>query len=327
MIRSPRSRNALRSAFGWIRRTLQSARGLTRRSTQGRTPVPIAWDAFDRLQIISTGRTSAGIGGEHRSRFQSPSPDFVDYRPYQHGDDIRRIDWNVYGRLGTLQLRQTEALERLHVILLLDCSASMHWGEPNKLRFAGDLTAALARVALARSDLVTVQTLGRAPSAIGPLGGLRQFAGIHRFISEREPQGNVDLTQIVPDVFKSAKRVRGSRSLTVLISDLLNVSDTPKLLDQIANSGGAVLLHVLSREEAEPEALGDVDLVDAETGQLIEVGLSVETVATYQARFEAWRDSIQRECLARHIRYVECSSERPIQEVMLADLRVGQVLR
>src|SRR5918911_2077885 len=115
---------------------------------------------FDRLSFVARRPARAGYGGEHLSRRPSPSTDFVDYRPYRPGDDFRRVDWNVYGRLGSLQVRVTEGRERLELILVIDCSASMAWGDPDKLAFAAQVIAALAYVGLGRYDAVRVVPLG-----------------------------------------------------------------------------------------------------------------------------------------------------------------------
>ena len=66
---------------------------------------------LDRLTFVSRRPARAGTGGEHPSRRPAASTDFVDYRPYHPGDDFRRVDWNVYGRLGSLQVKLTEGHE------------------------------------------------------------------------------------------------------------------------------------------------------------------------------------------------------------------------
>ena len=103
-----------------------------------------AFRQFDRLAFVSRRPARAGPGGEHPSRTRAPSTDFVDYRPYNPGDDFRRVDWNIYGRLGSLQVKVTEGRERLDLVLVLDCSSSMAYGQPDKLEFATHLVAALA---------------------------------------------------------------------------------------------------------------------------------------------------------------------------------------
>ena len=83
---------------------------------------------FERLSFVSRLPARAGLGGEHRSRRRAPSTEFVEYRPYQPGDDFRRVDWNVYGRLGTLQVRVTEGRERLSGWLERQASACTERG-------------------------------------------------------------------------------------------------------------------------------------------------------------------------------------------------------
>src|SRR5918911_3687153 len=139
---------------------------------------------FDRLSFVARRPARAGYGGEHLSRRPSPSTDFVDYRPYHAGDDFRRVDWNVYGRLGSLQVKVTEGRERLDVMLVVDCSASMDFGKPDKLTFAAQVAAALGWVSLARADQLTLSTLGeRGASSIGPLHGRARLGEVVRFLS------------------------------------------------------------------------------------------------------------------------------------------------
>jgi uncharacterized protein (DUF58 family) len=283
---------------------------------------------FDRLQFVIAQEHRTNVGGEHRSRQRAPSPDFADYRPYQHGDDARRIDWNVYGRLGVLQLRQTEAQLRVPVLILLDCSASMRWGEPDKLGFAREITLALSRIALARSDVVSVVCLGHNQRSIGPLSGIKQFGAVERFVSATSSVGRIDLTAEVAGIVQAGARQRTVPGLTILISDFLNVRDSAALFGNLRAAGGAaVALHVVSRAEAEPDAIGDVDLVDSETGQIVEVGLSVDTIRQYRERYAAWCSELERQSNQYGIRYVSCSTERTLQEVVLSDLRAQRVIR
>jgi uncharacterized protein (DUF58 family) len=289
---------------------------------------PVAWSAFDRLQFVVAQERRTTIGGEHRSRQRAASPDFADYRPYQHGDDARRIDWNVYGRLGVLQLRQTEAQLRVPVAILIDCSASMRWGEPDKLGFAREIALALSRIALARSDTVTVIGLGHNERSIGPVSGIKQFGTVEQFISGTNAVGKIDLTTQLKAVLDARARQRSTPGLTILISDLLSVPDPNALFGALRAAGGsAVAIHVVSRAEAEPEAIGDVDLVDAESGQIVEVGLSVDTIRQYRERYDAWRSELERQSRQQGIRYVACSTERTLQEVVLSDLRAQRVVR
>src|SRR5438309_2293091 len=150
-----------------------------------------AFKQFGRLSFVTHRPARAGLGGEHRSRRPSPSTEFVEYRPYQPGDDLRRVDWNVYARLGSLQVKVTEGRERLEVVLLLDCSSSMDDGAPSKLEFAAQLIAALTYIGVARTEAVRVVCLeSRRPStAFGPLGRRSRMPELVASLSRLAPVG------------------------------------------------------------------------------------------------------------------------------------------
>jgi uncharacterized protein (DUF58 family) len=281
---------------------------------------------FERLSFVTQRMAQAGLGGEHRSRRRAPSTDFTDYRPYQPGDDFRRVDWNVYGRLGTLQVKLTEARERLDVALVLDCSASMAWGEPDKLGFGASVVAALGYVALARSDAVRVVCLrqGEAPAVLGPLRGRARLGELVRFVSGVQSGGRVELNAALAECLPT----EGTQRLVVLVSDLLAPSGMAAGLDGLlAQRTDVVVLHVFSPEEADPRLAGEVELVDAETGDILELGASLATLEAYRGRYAAWQQDQAQACTDRGLRYVRLATDRPLTSVILDDLRRGRVLR
>jgi uncharacterized protein (DUF58 family) len=292
--------------------------------------VSIATDAFgrfDRLSFVSRRQARAGLGGEHRSRRRSPSTDFVDYRPYQPGDDFRRVDWNVFGRLGTLQVKVTEARERLDIVLVLDCSSSMGYGQPDKLGFATQLVAALGYVAMARSDSVRIVCLTEQPAQGGFLksfGRRSSMPDLVRQLSQVAPAGlldiNAGLSACVPDAAR--------QPLVVVVSDLLTRDGLSLGLAALqARQADVVVLHVVSPDEVDPRLAGEVELIDAETNQVLEVGVSLETLSAYRARFASWLNEREAESHARGVRYARLMTDRPLASVVLDDLRSAGVLR
>jgi uncharacterized protein (DUF58 family) len=281
---------------------------------------------FDRLSFVTRRVARAGLGGEHRSRRRAPSTDFVDYRPYSAGDDFRRIDWNVYGRLGALQVKVTEGRERLHVVLVLDCSSSMAYGQPDKLEFAAQLVAALGYIGMARSDSVRIACLTDSPSApgFGPFGRRARLPQLVADLSRIAPAGLVDLNSGLSSCLGTSPE----RPLVIIVSDLLAVPGVAQGLDALqAMYADVVVLHVVSAEEMDPRLSGEVELVDAETDEVLEIGVSLDTLAAYRARFAAWLADRQTDCSQRGIRYVRLASHRPLANVVLEDLRHGGVVR
>ncbi len=98
---------------------------------------------LERLALVSRKAFRGRTRGERKSPHKGMSVEFADYRPYGAGDDLRYVDWNIYGRLDRLYLKLFVDEEDLYLHLLLDGSASMSFGEPSKLRYAARLAAAL----------------------------------------------------------------------------------------------------------------------------------------------------------------------------------------
>lgn len=298
--------------------------GHARRSTG--LDVAIATEAFgrfDRLSFVSRRQAHAGLGGEHRSRRRSPSTDFVDYRPYQPGDDFRRVDWNVFGRLGSLQVKVTEARESLDVVLVLDCSSSMAYGQPDKLGFATQLVAALGYVGIARSDAVRIVCLAGTPGPTA-VGRRATMPDLVRQLSQVAPAGWLDVNASLSACLSDAAR----QPLVVVVSDLLAPNGVAVGLAALqARQTDVVVLHVVSPDEVDPRLAGEVELVDAETNEVLEVGVSLETLAAYRARFATWLAEREAECHARGVRYARLMTDRPLESVMLDDLRRSAVLR
>jgi uncharacterized protein (DUF58 family) len=290
---------------------------------------PIAIDnfgRFERLSFVSRRAARGGLGGEHRSRNRSPSTDFVDYRPYQPGDDFRRVDWNVFGRLGSLQVKLTEGRERLDIALILDCSSSMAYGEPEKLQFAAELVAALGYIGVARADIVQIQCLVPAgeKGAVGVFRRRSRFPDLVKQLCDVAPAGLVDLNSSLANTLAAPS----AHPLVVVLSDLLTPEGVSAGLDSlVATRADVVVLHILSPQEMEPRLAGGVELVDAETEETLELGVSLETLAAYKTRLAGWLDARQTECTQRGMRYVRLRTDRPLTTVILEDLRRARVLR
>ena len=116
-------------------------------------------DRLERLAIVSRHRLMGHGKGDRRSIRRGTSIEFVDYRHYVHGDDPRQVDWNIYGRLGSLFVKMFEEEEVLTVHLLVDGSASMDWGTPNKSAVAKQLAAALGYVGFSGSSRIQAAVL------------------------------------------------------------------------------------------------------------------------------------------------------------------------
>jgi uncharacterized protein (DUF58 family) len=283
---------------------------------------------FERLAFVPRRPARAGTGGEHVSRRPAPSTEFIDYRPYQPGDDFRRIDWNVYGRLGSLQVKVTQGREHLDVLLVLDCSSSMAFGEPEKLLVGTQVVAALGYVGASRGDSVRIACLGTPPHSswlARPFARRARIPELVKQLSQVAPAGLVNLNTALSS---EIPRHSGPNSLAVVVSDLLSPEGAASGLDALAaRVADVAVVHVVAPQELDPSMSGEVELIDAESGATLELGISLETLAVYRARYEAWLEARATDCRQRGLRYVRVATDRPLAGIVLDDLRRGGVLR
>lgn len=280
---------------------------------------------LDQMMLIA-GKVRAGsIKGDRRSKKHGTSIEFADYRNYAPGDDLRRLDWNVYARLERPYIKLLEDEEDLSVHVLVDASDSMNWPtgadsplEHNKLLFARRLLAGLGYVTLNANDNLFVTVFNKTGERYGPARGRPQSVPMLRFARQFSAGGITDLNNVLKDY---ALRV-GRRGLCFVISDMFSPSGYLDGLNALLGKGHeVVLLHVLSPDEVEPSLAGDLRLVDVETGATQEVSLDGPTRELYSRRVNAWRDDIRAECRRRDVHYLPLVTGEAWEKVLLFDLR------
>jgi uncharacterized protein (DUF58 family) len=279
---------------------------------------------------LTASRVRAGVlKGERRSSKRGSSVEFADYRNYTPGDDLRRVDWNVYARLDRPFLKLFEEEEDLAVHVLVDGSKSMDWGagDEHKFNYARRLAAALSVIALGTGDAVTLTILYAAARSaqLGPLRGERNTLPVLRFLEAQTPQGTTHLEQSLRDYSLAARRP----GMAFLISDLFSPTGSPiSGLAQLQNRGHDVtLLHLLAPAEIEPPLAGDLRLVDIETGHTQDVSLDSGLRELYRRRLAQWQHEMAAACRRRMIRYLPINSGEPWERVIMSELRKAGVVK
>src|SRR6185503_10240295 len=118
---------------------------------------------LEQFQLLAQRRAKSSAKGERRSRARGQSVEFADYRNYVAGDDLRYLDWNLFGRLDRLFLKLYEEERELPVRIFIDASESMSFGEPRKFNFARQVAAAAGYVALCGFDRVSIRPFPENP--------------------------------------------------------------------------------------------------------------------------------------------------------------------
>lgn len=283
---------------------------------------PAILEALERLSIATRGRLLGFFAGDHRSRRFGSSLDFADYREYRPGDDFRRIDPSLSARFDKLFLKLFEAEEDLPVRVLLDCSASMRFGAAPKARLAAQTAAAFAHVALVQNDRVRIYAANDGGvQASRWFRGKAESSGAMRWIEAQNAHGGPGMREAVRGI-----REEGRAGILVAISDFLEPG-WEETVRRLAPPGEAGVVHILAPEELTPGLEGDITLVDAETGEEVEVSATPELLTQYENRLNAWMAAVRSACTSRGIAYATARSDAQAKELFLSTFRRERVLR
>lgn len=279
---------------------------------------------LEQLALQASRVRSGAIKGERRSTKRGTSIEFADYRNYVPGDDLRRLDWNVYARLDRPLTKLFEDEEDLAVHLILDTSASMNWpregdAELNKFDYARRLLAGLGYTSLSTNDrLLVAAASGAGKTHFGPARGRGYGVRLLNYVNSLKAGGSTDLNATLRDYALRA----GRPGLCIVVSDLFSPTGYVDGLNVLLGKGHEVaFIHVLSPDEVEPPLAGDLRLVDIETGAPQEVSIDAGMRDLYVKRLNAWRDDLRADCLRRGVHYVPVVTSTPWEKVILYDLR------
>ena len=295
----------------------------TRRLTELLDPEFMA--RLDALDVISRKILRGKLQGERRSKRRGQSVEFADHRPYVVGDDLRFVDWNVYGRLEQLFLKLFLEEQDLTVHIVADASASMGLGEPSKERFIKKLGAALAYVSLVNNNRVTLSLFD--DGLRNQLANMRGRNYLHRmaeFLLGTDCDGISD--------FESACRQlalgRIGTGVMIVLSDFFFKQGYDTGLRRlIGREYDLYVIQVLSPQEVSPELTGDLKLLDIEDADAAEITVSGALMKYYKRNLTAYCNELKDFCTRRGAVYVLANSADSVESLVLNYLRRIRLLR
>jgi uncharacterized protein (DUF58 family) len=294
---------------------------------------------LEQLQMLAARRAKSSSRGERRSRARGVSVEFADYRNYVVGDDLRYLDWNLFGRLDRLFLKLYEEERELPVQVFLDGSESMTFGNPRKFDFARQVAAAMGYVALCGFDRVTIRVFPE-PRAVDPAelpvyqrqlairGALRAVRGkksAMTFFSNI-----VGLTASGAADFNAALK-RGAMEarqagVAVVLSDFLDPNGYEPGLNALISRGFQVnAVQILAPEELDPSVFGDLRLIDSENGGVQEVTFGKYRLKAYQQSVASYIQRLREFCQGRGVAFFSVSSATDLNDLLLKQLRASEV--
>jgi len=279
---------------------------------------------LDLLRILAQRRVKGVNIGEHTSWRGGGNLEFLDYRKYQLGDDLRYVDWNVYGRLDKLFIKLFQAERDLSIYVLLDTSLSMSVGSPSKEIYAKKIAAALSYIGLANLDRVGLHSFDRSISlSRAPEKGRQVYLSILEFLIGLETNGETDLNSSLIEFAASAKQ----KGIVIILSDLLDQSGFEEgIKSLLQNKYEIIVIQVLDREERFPKLKGYLKLKDLETSVEKNLTLNSELLDRFQKKMDDYLADIRGFCLESGVEYFLTDTSISFEDFLLDFLNQGHLV-
>lgn len=285
---------------------------------------PSALAQLGGMEFIAREVVEGFIMGLHRSPHRGFSAEYAELRAYQPGDDLRHIDWRMYGRSDRYYVKQYEEETNLRAHILVDMSESMGWSSnpgtlPEKAWYAKHLAASLALILLRQGDAVGMAAFhDRIVDRLRARGGRRQWHELSRRFDALSATGGTSAEGALRDIAIRLRR----RGLVVLISDLLvQREETLTALKFLRHHGHEVLvLHLIDPGERELPPASEARFYDPETDRELLVSVA-DIRAEYREAVKDALDEWRRDLRPHGIDYEVIDTDAPMSLALRAYLR------
>lgn len=282
---------------------------------------------FSKLETLSLNlrsRLTGYFGGKHFVRSYGQTTEFADYREYQLGDDIRRIDWNLYSRFEKHFLKLFTDERQMQIQIFLDCSASMGKDNLPKASYAVATAAALGFLSVQSMDKINFCLMKEngVEDPFGTIVGKKVFFGAIGALKKIAFDGEVDIASCV----KNCPHTEVKNGLSVIISDFFTDSDWKNAVEYLRYKGRQVLLlQILTPEEEDPSYEGRVNLIDSEAVDISDTkNMKIRIDGSFQKAYEkairAMKEDLLDFCKKRDVDYISVRTSEPIEKALFGRL-------
>jgi uncharacterized protein (DUF58 family) len=286
---------------------------------------PVFMSRLDTLDVMSRKILQGKLQGERRSKRRGQSVEFADHRPYVAGDDLRFVDWNVYGRLEQLFLKLFLEEQDLTVHIVADASASMSFGEPSKELFIKKLTAALGYVSLVNNNRVTISFIADGVTVqLANMRGRNYLNNMAECLLTTDCDGPSNFDNACRQL--AAGRI-GSGVMVVLSDFLFKEGYDSGLRRLIGRQYDLYVIQVLCPQELSPNLSGELKLIDIEDADAAEITVSSALSKYYKRNLTAYCNELKNFCTSRGAVYVLANSADSVESLVLNYLRRIRLLR
>ncbi len=281
---------------------------------------------IERLQSVLKNNLAGQFGGNHKSKLYGSSCEFADHRAYQPGDDITKIDWNVYARTEALQLKLYLDERQLHTRIYIDASRSMDFEGGKKAQNALEIAATLAYLSVCELDRVSIYTIRE--SQVETV--ISDMVGRERFLNEIGKLNQITFGGdcMISDGILPTKVGYGD-GLSVIVSDFLTDHDYETAIDYLADKKRDLLcVQTLTAAELNPQIRGKHHLFDAESPtKFYRKNIDREVIAAYKKAVAYVQNRIRGYCNARGASYLLATDQKPIDQLFFEQMTAIGVLK
>lgn len=288
---------------------------------------------FARLETLSLNMSknlNGYFGGKHLVKTYGQTVEFADYREYMQGDDIRRIDWNLYSRFDKYFLKLFTDERQMQVQIFLDLSASMGKEDQKKASYAVATAAALGFLAVHNMDKVTFNFM-QGDKCVDPYGVLVGKNAFFRAIGDFDKivfDGDTDIEAAV----KRSQTTDTGNGISVIISDFFTESNWKKAVDYLLYKKRQVMLvQIMTPDEEDPAYNGRNNLIDIESVDItdpknLKLNITKGMSIAYRETVADFKREIKEFCNRRGADFVSVNTENEIEKVLFGELfKVGVV--
>ncbi len=279
--------------------------------------------AISSLRLRAGSVPRGGRHGEHGSAQLGSGMEFRDYRSYQAGDDLRRIDWNLYQRSGSLFLRLFEEERNLPVNILLDCSDSMFFEKSPRANAAKQAAAIIIGAAINQQDNPKLYSFGKSLEVQFPtIQGRRAMPAVLDRLNKIGPSGATDLHSVL----KKFQSFRQRPGILVIISDFFD-EDAINTLEKSMNGlrHKLLLVRVARSSDAIPDLDGELLVEDCETGSGKHLTVTPKAIANYKKAFADFEKKLLDFANKRHAGYVTLDADQDVLKQFITIFNDGVI--
>lgn len=280
----------------------------------------------ERLQSVLRNNRAGKFGGNHKSRLLGSSCEFSDFREYQPGDDITKIDWNVYARTEDLHVKLYLDERQLHTRIYIDTSRSMDFEDGKKAQMAIEIAATVAYLSVCELDRVSIYTISgsHVEEVISGMVGRERFYQEIQKLNAIEFNGDCMISDgILPT------KVGYGDGMTILISDFLTDHDYETAIDYLVDKKRDLLcIQTLIFSEINPQIRGKNHLFDAEDPRkFYRKNIDRDVIAAYKEAVRYVQERIRGYCNARDASYLLATDQKPIDQLFFEQMTAIGVLK